>query len=63
LKSKARFKFNSGHGAMLCSKCNVIIKTLRDFTGEEKRAMRGEVHLPPQYCEKCKNDYYSISFS
>lgn len=63
MKSRARFKFNSGNGAMLCSKCNVIIKTGRDFTEKEWEALRGETYLPPQYCEKCKNDYYSTSFS
>ena len=63
MKSKARFKFNSGNGAMLCSRCNVIIKTGRDFTEDEWKAALGEKYMPPQVCEKCKNKYYSISFS
>jgi hypothetical protein len=63
MRSKARFKFNSGQGAMMCSQCNTIIKTGRDFNEDEWRALRGEKHMPPQYCEECKNKYYSISFS
>ena len=52
--SKAIFKFNGGNGALLCSKCSVIIKTGKDFTEEEKKAMRDEKKLKPQYCDKCK---------
>jgi hypothetical protein len=51
---KAIFKFNGGNGALLCSKCNVIIKTGKDFTEEEKKALRGEKKLPAKYCDKCK---------
>lgn len=50
----AIFKYNGGQGALLCSKCRVIIKTGVNFTEEEKRAIKGEIKLPPQYCEKCK---------
>lgn len=48
------FKFNSGMGAILCSKCRVIIKVGSEFTELEKLAMRGERELKAQYCEKCK---------
>jgi len=51
---KAIFKFNSGHGALLCSKCKVIIKTGKDFTEEEIKAIKGKIDMPPQYCAKCK---------
>jgi len=51
---KAIFKFNSGHGALLCSKCRVIIKTGIDFTEEEIMAIKGKLDMPPQYCDKCK---------
>ena len=54
---KALFKFNGGLGALLCSKCSVIIKTGREFTEEESRAIRGELTLPAQYCNKCKKEY------
>ena len=47
---KAIFKYNGGLGALLCSKCKVIIKTGRDFTEEEIKAIKGKVNMPPQYC-------------
>ena len=47
-KKKAIFKFNSGHGALLCSKCKVIIKTGKDFTEEEIKAIKGKIDMPPQ---------------
>lgn len=49
----AIFKYNGGQGALLCSKCRVIIKKGKDFTDEEKKAMKGKITLPPQYCKKC----------
>lgn len=54
-KETAIFKFNGGLGALLCSKCRVIIKTGKDFTEEEKQAIKGKIYYPPQYCENCKN--------
>ena len=55
-ENKAIIKYNSGLGALLCSKCRVIIKTGKDFTEEEhKFAIREIEHLNPLYCEKCKN--------
>jgi len=53
----ANFKYNGGQGALLCSGCRVIIKTGKDFTDEEKKAIKGEIKIPPQYCENCKNDF------
>ena len=53
--SKAKFKYNSGNLALLCSKCSIIIKEGYQFTEDEKKAMRGEKHLPAQYCDKCKS--------
>jgi hypothetical protein len=52
---KADFKYNGGAGALLCSKCKVIIKIGKDYTNEEKLASRGKIQLPPQYCDKCKD--------
>ena len=55
--SKAIFKFNNGNGAILCSKCRIIIKTGIDYTDEEKEAAYGkENNLPAQYCTKCKKE-------
>ena len=50
---KAIFKFNNGNGALLCSKCRVILKVGYEFTEEERKAMKGEVKLKAQYCDKC----------
>lgn len=51
---EAKFKYNSGMGALLCSSCSAIIKVGYQFTEEEKKAMRGESKLKAQYCDKCK---------
>lgn len=51
---KAIFKYNGGLGALLCSKCRVIIRTGKYFTEEEIKAIKGKAKLPPQYCYKCK---------
>jgi hypothetical protein len=54
-KEKAIVKFNGGLGALLCSKCRVIIKTGIDFNEEELKYIREEInYLEPQYCEACK---------
>lgn len=53
----AIFKFNSGNGALLCSKCSIIIKTGLDFTKEEWSFIKGDIeNYPPQYCDKHKNN-------
>ena len=52
-KIKATWKLNGGLGALLCSQCSVIIKTGIHFTDEEWKAARGEISIPPQFCEKC----------
>ena len=54
LMGKAIFKFNSGLGALLCSKCRTIIKIGQEFTPDELKAMKGEKELSSQYCKKCK---------
>lgn len=53
MKHRAVFKYNSGMGALLCSKCSAIIKEGRFFTEEEWKACRGEIKIPPQYCDEC----------
>jgi len=58
MKSRAKFKYNSGNGALLCSKCFTIIKTGIEYTYNEKLAERGELHLDPQYCNECKKKNY-----
>jgi hypothetical protein len=46
---------NVGLGAILCSKCRVIIKIGKDFTNEEWQAFRGEIELEEQICVECKS--------
>jgi hypothetical protein len=54
-KERAIVKFNGGLGALLCSKCRVIIKIGKDFNEEELKYIKGEInYLDPQYCEQCK---------
>jgi hypothetical protein len=57
MKKKCRFVWNNGNLAILCSKCNKIIKEGKDFTGGEMTACKnaGSYYLPPQYCEQCKS--------
>lgn len=53
---KAIFKYNGGLGALLCSKCRVIMKLGSSFNDEEISAIKGMVDMPPQYCKQCKNN-------
>ncbi len=54
--NKAIFKFNNGNGALLCSGCHCIIKVGFQYTKEEIKASTGEIELPEQYCEACKDE-------
>ncbi len=58
---KAIFKFNNGNGALLCSKCRTIIKIGKDFDDLELKAIKGEVEMPPQYCDKCKTKQHDTT--
>ena len=53
-RQRCIFKYNSGMGAILCSECSVIIKVGYQFSKEEIDGIKGKVHIPPQYCDKCK---------
>lgn len=53
-KSKAKFKFNSGMSALLCSRCSRIIKVGCDFTEDEWKALRGEIKMAAQFCDICE---------
>ena len=58
MNDKAIIKFNGGNLALLCNDCRVIIKTGKDFTQEElDYAMINGTHLPPQYCNQCKQKH------
>jgi hypothetical protein len=55
-KERLKVKYNSGHGAILCSGCSVILKVGFEYTDEELKYSRGEIdYFPPQYCEQCNN--------
>jgi len=56
MKKRAVFKFNGGMFALLCSKCSKIIKEGRYFTEEERKASKGEIKIPPQYCDECAEE-------
>jgi hypothetical protein len=56
MKSHAKFKFNGGIGALVCSKCSRIIKEGNFFTEEEWKACRGEIKLPGQLCDICEEE-------
>ena len=56
MKNKAKFKYNNGNLALLCSKCSVIIKEGYEFTEDELLACQGKKYLKPQYCNKCKDE-------
>jgi len=54
---KAIFKLNGGQGALLCSQCHVIITTGRYFTDKQWLAAKGEIKLPPQFCDRCTSNH------
>jgi hypothetical protein len=54
-KQSAILKYNSGHGAILCSTCNIIVKEGHyTFTEVEQDAFFNNGNLDPYYCDKCK---------
>lgn len=56
-EEKLIVKYNDGNGAILCSGCSAIIKTGVDYTPEERQYAMGDLeHLPPQFCETCKQE-------
>ena len=54
MKGKAKFKTIKGISMLLCSHCSQVIKEGKYFTEEELRAAKGELKLPPQYCDECE---------
>ena len=50
----AILKYNNGRCAVLCSKCIVIIRQGSTLTDEDRKAIMGEIKLPSQYCDGCK---------
>lgn len=59
----AKYKFNNGNAALVCSCCSAVIKTGIEFTEEEKEEYYGNKHnyTPSQFCNECKkNTIWSI---
>ena len=54
VENKAIFKFNTSHGALLCSGCRVILKDGYRFSDEEMAAFQGATELEAQYCNTCE---------
>ena len=54
---RAKFKFNNGLLALLCTSCSKIIKVGSEFTEDERKACSVKKYLKPQYCEECKLKY------
>jgi hypothetical protein len=52
-KPKAIIKFNNGMGAVLCSGCRIILREGFDMTEDDWKDSKGEIHMAPQYCDKC----------
>lgn len=60
MKGYLKFKFNGGHGAVLCSNCSVIImqgshipKDIWDAVNNEKLK-----DIPPMFCcKECEEEY------
>lgn len=58
MKKKIKFKFNGGNPVIVCSICNSIIKYAKDFTEDEKKALKGELKMKPQFCDRCEEKMY-----
>lgn len=56
MKKKAVFKNLNNLTVLTCSRCKEIIKYYVDFSEEEKLAAKGELKLPPQYCDRCEEE-------
>lgn len=56
----AKFKFNNGNMAILCSNCDKIVKTGKDFTEQEWAALEGKGDVASVYCEECKDKVVDI---
>lgn len=51
----AKFKFNNGDMAILCSNCDKILKNGKDFTEQEWMAIEGKGDVKSIYCDDCKD--------
>ena len=56
----AKFKFNNGNMAILCSNCDKIVKTGKDFTEQEWAAMEGKGEVESIYCTDCEDKVIDI---
>ncbi len=56
MENRAIIKYNGGMGAVLCNSCGCIVRAGAKLTEEDKSCLRGQLALPEQYCNKCKED-------
>ena len=56
----AKFKFNNGNMTILCSNCDKIVKTGKDFTEQEWAALEGKGDVTSIYCGDCKDKVVDI---
>ena len=52
----AKFKFNNGDVSILCSNCDKILKTSKDFTEQDWSALEGVSTVKSIYCDDCKDN-------
>lgn len=50
-----KFKFNGGDVSILCSNCDKILKTSKDFSEQDWSALEGKGKVKSVYCENCKD--------
>lgn len=52
---KAIFKFNNGNASILCSNCDKVVKTGKDFTEKDWSGLEGKGDVKSIYCDDCKD--------
>lgn len=58
MKGKIKFKVIAGDPAIICSKCNKVVKYSKFFTQEEWEAYRNHIKLSPVICNECLEDEF-----
>lgn len=52
---KSFFNFKNGNISLLCSNCNQVLKTGKDFTEQDWAALDGKGEVESVYCDNCKD--------
>jgi len=56
----AKFKFNGGDVVILCSNCDKIVKTSKNFSEQDWIALEGKGKIKSIYCEDCKDNVIDL---